>query len=179
MKNLDDAAQQQEDQASCTSDHLHRTSPNQMMISKGTAKGSPESNLSATPRQDIHGILSQIESEEINQHRSADALSTGEFISLEHLDKLILQNVRTEFYKFNTHFEQILKFKPIRKIQLSSIDINLEKSYQSLQSLHIDDRIHSFEDRIRKLELELDLKDYYDIKRPTVVFFSNPTQSTQ
>jgi hypothetical protein len=68
-----------------------------------------------------------------------------------------------------------LKFKAIRRIQLSSIDINIEKSYQSLQSLRIDDRIHSYEDKIRNLELELDLKDYYDIKRPTVVFFGNPT----
>jgi len=45
-----------------------------------------------------------------------DSAATGEFISLEHLDKLLLQNVRSEFYKFNTRFEQILKFKPIRKI---------------------------------------------------------------
>jgi hypothetical protein len=29
------------------------------------------------------------------------------------------------------------------------------------------------------LELELDLKDYYDIKRPTVVFFNNPYHSPQ
>jgi hypothetical protein len=29
------------------------------------------------------------------------------------------------------------------------------------------------------LELELDLKDYYDIKRPTVVSFSNQKNSSQ
>jgi hypothetical protein len=29
------------------------------------------------------------------------------------------------------------------------------------------------------LELELDLKDYYEIKRPTVVFFSNPNYCPQ
>ena len=62
---------------------------------------------------------------------------------------------------------------------MSSIDINIENTYQSLQSLRIDDRIHSYEDKIRKLELELDLKDYYDIKRPTVVFFANPNKSSQ
>jgi len=39
--------------------------------------------------------------------------------------------------------------------------------------MSIDDRLHSHEDKIRILELELDLKDYYDIKRPTVVFFSH------
>ena len=94
---------------------------------------------------------------------------------MENFDKLLLQDIRTDFYKFNTEFEQILKFKPIRKIQISHIELNLDKAYQSLQSLSIEDRIHSFEDQIRKMELELDLKDYYDIKRPTVVFFSNGT----
>ena len=28
------------------------------------------------------------------------------------------------------------------------------------------------DDQIKQLEIQLDLKDYYDIKRPTVVFFS-------
>lgn len=59
-----------------------------------------------------------------NMH--CESLSTGEYISLEHLDKLLLQDIRTEFYKYNTQFEQILKFKPIRKIQLQSIEINYE-----------------------------------------------------
>lgn len=55
---------------------------------------------------------------------------------------------------------------------MSTIDVNLETSYKSLSSLSIEDRIYSFEDKIRQMELELDLKDYYEIKRPTVVFFS-------
>lgn len=33
----------------------------------------------------------------------------------------------------------------------------------------------TFDEKIRSLELLLDLKEYYDIKRPTIVFFSNPT----
>lgn len=69
LKNLDDAAaEQQEDEASCTSDHLHRASKNLMIVPKGTGNVSPIGNYSATPRHDIHGILSQIESEEINQN---------------------------------------------------------------------------------------------------------------
>ena len=28
------------------------------------------------------------------------------------------------------------------------------------------------DEQIKQLEIQLDLKDYYDIKRPTVVFFS-------
>ena len=51
---------------------------------------------------------------------------------MENFDKLLLQDIRTEFYKFNTEFEQILKFKPIRKIQISHIELNLDKAYQSL-----------------------------------------------
>ncbi len=62
---------------------------------------------------------------------------------------------------------------------MNTIDVNLDISYQSLQSLVIEDRIYSFEDKIRQMELELDLKDYCEIKRPTVVFFSNHTQSSQ
>ena len=61
---------------------------------------------------------------------------------------------------------------------MNTIDVNLDISYQSLQSLVIEDRIYSFEDKIRQMELDLDLKDYYEIKRPTVVFFSNHTQSS-
>ena len=121
-------------------------------------------------RQDLH-ILQQVESSE-RTHQGGD-----EFISIEHFDKLLLQNCRTEFYKFNNDFEQVLKFKPIHKIHMSTIDVNLDISYKSLQSLSIEDRIYSFEDKIRQMELELDLKDYYEIKRPTVVFFS--TQSSQ
>ena len=54
----------------------------------------------------------------------------------------------------------------------------MEKSYKCLRSMVIEDRIHSCEDKIRILELELDLKDYYDIKRPTVVFFSNVSSNS-
>jgi hypothetical protein len=61
---------------------------------------------------------------------------------------------------------------------MSTIDINLDISYQFLQSLRLDDRIVSKEDDIRQMELELDLKDYYDIKRPTVVFFGNEAKSS-
>lgn len=131
---------------------------------------------------ELHHILSQLDIDELTQaHKNLcmDTNSTEKYISLEDLDKLLLQNVRSEFYKFNTQFEQILKFKPIRKITLYDIVIDLQISYSSLKSLRIDDRLFSCEDKIRMLELELDLKDYYDIKRPTIVFFSNPYYNSQ
>ena len=67
----------------------------------------------------MHHILTTLDYEELsNAHKnlSLDSSASGEFIKLEHLDKLLLQNVRSEFYKYNTAFEQILKFKPMRKI---------------------------------------------------------------
>ncbi len=37
---------------------------------------------------------------------------------------------------------------------------------------------HSFDEQVRQLEATLDLKDYYDIKRPTVVFFAQDLTPT-
>jgi hypothetical protein len=133
-------------------------------------RGSKPRTYAPVRRQDLE-ILSQLDSKE--------APVGDDYISIEHLDKLLLQGCRSEFYQFNNDFEQILKFKPIHKVHMSTIDINLEISYQSLQSLAIENRIYSMEDRISQMELELDLKDYYEIKRPTVVFFSNKSQSSQ
>ena len=42
------------------------------------------------------------------------------------------------------------------------------------QLIRMDEEQLSFDERIRNLELELDLKEYYDIKRPTIVFFTPP-----
>ena len=55
---------------------------------------------------------------------------------------------------------------------MSRVEVSLEESYESLKSVSVDeDSILSFDERIKELELELDLKEYYDIKRPTIVFF--------
>ena len=78
-------------------------------------------------RQNQH-ILSQMEQEQSsNEPRRGD-----EFVSAEHFDKLLLQDIRTEFYKYNTQFEQVLKFKPIRKVHTSRVEVSLEKSYEAL-----------------------------------------------
>ena len=97
-----------------------------------------------------------------------------EHISAEHVDKLILQDIRTEFYRHNSLFEQVLKFKPVRRVHLTKVDVSLEQSYLMTQLIRVDEEQLSYDERIRSLELELDLKEYYDIKRPTIVFFSAP-----
>lgn len=65
-----------------------------------------------------------------------------------------------------------MKFKPIRKVNLSKVELNLEKSYEAMTGINIDQSLLSFDTKIREMEQELDLKDYYDIKRPTIVYFS-------
>jgi len=79
------------------------SSPTDSNRSSSSSEG--PARISSVHMQDLHHILSQLNYEELavaHNHLSMDSASTGEFISLEHLDKLLLQNVRTEFYKFNT-----------------------------------------------------------------------------
>ena len=103
-------------------------------------------------------------------------LEGDEHLKPEHVDKLILQDIRSEFYRYNSLFEQVLKFKPIRKVHMSRVEVCLEQSYESLQSIRVDEDLLSFDERIKDLEMELDLKEYYEIKRPTIVFFGTPAK---
>jgi len=43
-------------------------------------------------------------------------------------DRSRLGTVRTLFYNLNERFEHLLKFKPIRKINLWSVEMNIEAS---------------------------------------------------
>ena len=92
--------------------------------------------------------------------------------SLEKEDKVRVNTVRTQFYALNERFEQLLKFKPIRKLHLWQTEMNMPASYNIFSSFKIEEKIYSMDEQIKQLEIQLDLKDYYDIKRPTVVFFS-------
>ena len=64
-------------------------------------------------------------SDELNSN-SGSLFQIDEDLSPEHVDKLRLQDIRSEFYHYNTEFEQILKFKPVRHVDLSNVEINLE-----------------------------------------------------
>ena len=44
-------------------------------------------------------------------------------------------------------------------------------AYYVFQSLSIEERVESLTAQIKQIEDELDLRDYYDIKRPTIVQF--------
>lgn len=62
----------------------------------------------------------------------------------------MLQDIRTEFYRCNSLFEQVLKLKPIRKVHMSRVEVCLEESYDLLNSVSIDeDAVLSFDQRIK------------------------------
>jgi predicted enzyme involved in methoxymalonyl-ACP biosynthesis len=96
----------------------------------------------------------------------------GDSQSLEKEDKQRISNVRTQFYSLNEKFEKLLKFKPLLKIHLMQTEMHMPASYNIFQSFKLEEKIHSMDEYIRQLEVQLDLKDYYDIKRPTVVQFT-------
>ena len=83
-----------------------------------------------------------------------------------------MNNVRTIFYQLNERFEQLLKFKPIKKVETWTTELNMDAAYALMDVFKLDEVTQSFEEQIKTLDVQLDLKDYFDIKRPTVVFFT-------
>ena len=49
--------------------------------------------------------------------------------TLEKEDKKRIMATRSMFYSLNEKFEQLLKFKPIRKLQLWQVEVNLAAAY--------------------------------------------------
>lgn len=49
--------------------------------------------------------------------------------------------------------------------------MNLASAYYIFQTIKLEEKIKPLNDHLKELETQLDLRDYYDIKRPTVVFF--------
>ena len=66
--------------------------------------------------------------------------------SLEKEDKIKINAVRTQFYALNERFEQLLKFKPIRKLNLWSTEMNLEAAYQIFSAFKIEESLYSMDD---------------------------------
>lgn len=50
--------------------------------------------------------------------------------------------------------------------------MDMQQAYAIFQTVKLEEKSQSLNDQIKQLESVLDLRDYYDIKRPTVVFFS-------
>jgi hypothetical protein len=50
--------------------------------------------------------------------------------------------------------------------------MNLDAAYEMMKTFKIDEEVESFDEHIKVFEQQLDLKDYYDIKRPIALFFT-------
>lgn len=44
--------------------------------------------------------------------------------------------------------------------------MNVEAAYDMMKAFKLEESPESLDDQVRQLEAQLDLKDYYDIKRP-------------
>ena len=104
---------------------------------------------------------------------SADLQRVDEEVQgLEQEDKARISAARSHFYGLNERFEQLLKFKPLARVRLSQTELDLAAAQGVFAALRVEERVLSLADRLEALEERLDLKDYFEIKRPTVVFFS-------
>lgn len=50
--------------------------------------------------------------------------------------------------------------------------MDTDAAYEMLKAFKVSEAVESLDEQVKQLESNLDLKDYYDIKRPTVVFFT-------
>ena len=55
--------------------------------------------------------------------------------------------------------------------------MNVDAAYEMFGAFKIEESTESFEDHIKTFEQQLDLKDYYDIKRPLALFFTQQPSS--
>jgi hypothetical protein len=106
-----------------------------------------------------------------NEEEQAEEISCN-VQQREKEDREKLNSVRTIFYQLNERFEQLLKFRPLRKVETWTATMNVDAAYEVMKVFKLDELTQSFDEQVRALEAQLDLKDYYDIKRPTVVFFA-------
>ena len=117
---------------------------------------------------------------DISKSNASDEGSMSNDQNYQKEDRKKVNQIRTQFYSLNEEFEQLLKFKPISSFNKWSLEFNLLSIYNIFSSIRLEERSVSLQDQIKQLETQLDLRDYYDIKRPTVVFFSNiPKMSGQ
>lgn len=79
----------------------------------------------------------------INRDISKSNDSDGDSSSLEKEDKKRVNVIRTDFYQLNEKFEQLLKFKPLKQLQLWTLEYNLMASYHIFHSLKLEEKVHS------------------------------------
>lgn len=86
---------------------------------------------SACPNTDIAKIVEEDEDQ---------MLSTK---NLEKEDKKRILAARSRFYSLNEKFEQLLQFKPIRKLTMWQVEIDLTAAYQVFSAFSVQERVES------------------------------------
>lgn len=61
-------------------------------------------------------------------------------------DRARLNNVRTIFYQLNERFEQLLKFKPIKKVETWSTELNMDAAFGLMDVFKLEEVTQTFED---------------------------------
>ena len=87
-------------------------------------------------------------------------------------DKNRLTNVKSLFFQLNEKFEQLLKFKGLTSVQLWQTEMDTAGAREMLKTFKVSEYCESFEEQVKQLEHQLELKEYYDIKRPQAIIFS-------
>lgn len=105
QKNQDDKDQKLEGMNNYSPNSSNRSNEDYSNSSGVSSQNIGNHNIPNMQMDELHHILSQLDIDELSQaHKNLcmDTNSTEKFISLEDLDKLLLQNIRSEFYKYNT-----------------------------------------------------------------------------
>ena len=71
----------------------------------------------------------------------------------------------------NEKFEGFLNLRPIKSINLQEVEFEKESVLRVLNSLRLEEKEEVLSEEIKQMEEEIDMREYYEIKRPTVVFF--------
>lgn len=79
--------------------------------------------------------------------------------------------MRAQFYLLNEKFEGFLNLRPIKSINLQEVEFEKESVLRVLNSLRLEEKEEVLSEEIKQMEEEIDMREYYEIKRPTVVFF--------
>jgi hypothetical protein len=73
----------------------------------------------------------------------------GEQSLLEKQDKIRVNQSRTAFYQLNEKFEQLLQFKPIRKVHLWRTEMDMQATYNIFKAFKIEEIVESMEEKIK------------------------------
>ena len=64
-------------------------------------------------------------------------------------DRDRLNTVRSLFYNLNERFEQLLKYKPIRSVNIWNTEMNVEAAYDMMKAFKLEESPESLDEQVR------------------------------